>query len=136
MTAMEKTFWWELTVAALSVALVAVLFPLIGDAARGGFGLLGFSAVAIAFLRQRQGVVVVDERDSEIEKMARHGGIIIAAGLLYGALTVIVCTGTEIELVSKTLLSWLLWFTFAICLFAKGLIGIVAYRKSRHDTQG
>ena len=135
MTAMEKAFWWEMTVAIISIALVVLLFPFIGDAARGGFGVLGFSAIAIAFLRQRRGVVVVDERDSEIEKMARHWGIIIAAGLLYGALTVIVCTGTEVELVSKTLLSWLLWFTFAICLFAKGLIGIVAYRKSRYDAQ-
>jgi hypothetical protein len=64
---MQKFAWFNLAVIALTVAVVAALFPVLGYRAAGGLGLLGFTGLGPLFLRPRAGQVITDERDALIQ---------------------------------------------------------------------
>ena len=68
MSATQKFAWFNLAVVALSACTVLSLFPLMGMAAHGGFGFLGLLGFGPIFFRRKKGQVVVDERDTLIQR--------------------------------------------------------------------
>ena len=75
MNAMEKVAWTEFLVSVAAVVVVSGLFPWLGNAAHGGFGLLGFLGCSVWFVRRRGQTVVIDERDRAIEQRATQLGV-------------------------------------------------------------
>jgi hypothetical protein len=131
MNAMEKVAWAELLISLTTLVLVTVLYPWLGNAASGAFGLLGFLGGCYWFVRQRGSAVVVDERDQEIDRRAIHAGVTTAWMILFMALIVITLTADYrgLKSVPIALLTWLVWVQFAICYAIKGLVGVVNYRR-------
>ena len=133
MSAMEKVAWTELIVSGAAVVAVTALYPLLGSAASGAFGLLGLIVCGAWFLRRRGRRVVVDERDREIDLRAKHLGFGTAWMALFLALIAIVFWSNlyNDRIVATDLLTWLIWIQFAICYGVKGLVGVLAYRRQR-----
>ena len=136
MTAMEKVAWTELIVSITTIAIVTALIPWLGNGATGAFGLLGFLACGLWFVKGRNKSVVVDERDLEIERRSTRRGIESAWMLLFLALIAIVLWSTYAngKVVPTGILTWLIWLQFATCYFVKGLVAVLAYRRQGHAT--
>jgi hypothetical protein len=64
--ATQKYAWFNLAVIALTLFMVLSLFPFMGQAAFGGFGVLGLLGFGVFFFRRRPGQVLADERDGLI----------------------------------------------------------------------
>ena len=62
----QKEALFNLVVIALAITTVGLLYPILGRAALGGLGLLGFLGLAPMFYRKRRGQVIADERDNLI----------------------------------------------------------------------
>lgn len=133
MSAVERVAWLELIVSASAVAIVSAMYPWLGTGALGGFGVLGFVAFGVYFLRRQGQIIAVDERDREIERRATHLGVQTAWMVLFLALTVLVLWSSYHDqvVVSTSILTWLVFSQFAICYGMKGLVSILAYRR-RH----
>ena len=133
MNAMEKVAWTELLVSVVAVVVVSALFPWFGSAAQGGFGILGFLACSLWFVRRRGQSIVVDERDQAIAQQATFLGIHIAWMTTFVTLIVLVLwsSNSDNKAVSTSLLSWLIWIQFAICYGVKGTVSLLAYRRQR-----
>lgn len=134
MTAMEKVAWTEFLIATTAALTGAIAIPWMGNAALGFFGLLGFVAFGLLFLRGGRSVPIVDERDRAIERQAVFLGIMAAWMTLFlGLLTVVLWSGgAPAQQVSTTPLVWLLWVQFAISYAVKGGVAILCYRSQRH----
>ncbi len=129
MNAVEKVAWTELIVSVLASILVLALYPWMGNAALGGFGLLGLLGITPLFLRKRGKQVVRDERDVEIEKLASWFGFGTAWVLLLISMVVITMWHSHLQRdVPTSLLSVLLWAQFALCYAIKGATALVQYR--------
>jgi hypothetical protein len=70
MSRSQKHAWFNLAVVALSLAVVLLLYPLLGKGALGGFGFLGLLGLGPLFYRKKKGDVVTDERDALIQQRA------------------------------------------------------------------
>ncbi len=129
MNAVEKVAWTELIVSVMATLVVMVLYPWMGNAALGGFGLLGLLGITPLFLRRRGNQVVRDERDLEIEKLASWFGFGTAWILLMLSMTAITLWYMRQERdVPTSLLSALLWGQFALCYAVKGGTALIQYR--------
>jgi hypothetical protein len=131
MNAMEKVAWTELMVSLAAVVAVALLFPWLGDAAIGAFGLLGLMGLAVLFLRRRGNRVVVDERDHQIALRATAVGVYTSwMAVNLTLIAAVVWSGyAEADTVPTRLLHWLLWLQFAFCIGLRGLVSIALYRR-------
>jgi hypothetical protein len=134
MNAMEKVAWTELIVSAAAVLAAGALIPWLGDGASSAFGLLGLLVCSLWFLRKRGPGVVVDERDREIERQATKFGVEAAWMATFLALIVLVFWSSiyNESVVATRALTWLIWIQFAICYGAKGIVGVIGYRRQRH----
>ena len=129
MNAVEKVAWLELIVSVLATVVVLALYPWIGQAAMGGFGLLGLLGITPLFLRQRGKKVVRDERDVEIEKRASWFGFGTAWVLMMISLAAVTMWHVHLQRdVSPGLLSALIWTQFALCYAIKGATTLIQYR--------
>lgn len=131
MTGMEKLIWTEFLVSLAAVVLVALLYPWLGDAAAGGFGLLGLMVLGAWFTKRRG--AIVDERDRKIEQESRWMGIGTAWIITVLGLILFVQFSVYREKpISIRMLNWLVWISFASLFIVKGLCGIRAYRRASH----
>jgi len=71
---MQKHAWYNLAVVVLSGGVVLALFPLMGVAAQSGFGFLGLLGFGPFFFRKKNGQVVADERDTQIQRKSVIAG--------------------------------------------------------------
>ena len=131
MNTMEKVAWTELIVSLGTVVVVTGIYPWLGSAATGAFGLLGLLACSLWFVKRRGEEVIVDERDREIERKATRHGVEAAWMALFLALIAIVLWSSYFnnKIVATGLLTWLIWIQFAICYAVKGLVAVVIYRR-------
>ena len=135
MNAVEKVAWTELTVSASATIVVLAMYPWMGNAAMGGFGLLGFLGITPLFLRQRGNQVVRDERDVEIEKLSSWFGFGTAWVLLMISMVVITMWHSHLQRdVPTGLLSALIWTQFALCYAIKGATTLIQYRGTSRAT--
>lgn len=132
MSAMEKACWWELAVVLVTLLAVAILVPWFGNAASGAFGLLGFLAAAMFFVRHRRDRVVVDERDQEIERRATNLGVHMAWMFLFLGIILLILMNGNGDAVPKHILNWMIWGQFALCYLVKSLTGVYFYRRDCH----
>ena len=134
MNAMEKVAWTELLVSVAAVGLATLLYPWLGSAAVGSFGILGLIGLSVFFVRRRDQRVVIDERDREIEATAIRFGVVSAwmTLMIVLSLTVVLSSYRDVHTVSLAFLNWLIWIQFAICFGIKGLVAIVLYRRQQH----
>ena len=129
MNALEKVAWTELIVSVFAAGVVLSLYPWIGSAALGGFGLLGFLGMTPLFLRKRDNQVVSDERDLAIEKRSSWFGFGTAWTVMLLSLAAVTMWHSYHERdVSTGLLSALIWSQFALCYAIKGAMSLVQYR--------
>lgn len=129
MNAVEKVAWTELTVSVVATIVVLALYPWLGQAAMGGFGLLGLLGITPLFLRKRGNKVVRDERDVEIEKLSSWFGFGTAWVLLMISMAAITMWHSHLQRdVSTGLLSALIWTQFALCYAIKGATTVIQYR--------
>jgi uncharacterized membrane protein len=131
MNAVEKVAWTELIVSVVAVVVVLALYPWMGNAATGGFGLLGLLGMTPLFLRKRGNQVVRDERDAKIEKLSSWIGF--GTGWLVMMLSLAVITMWHVGQrrdVSTGLLNALIWTQFALCYAIKGATTLIQYRGS------
>ena len=132
MNAVEKVAWTELTVSVVAAIVVLALYPWMGQAALGGFGLLGLLGLTPLFFRKRGNQVVRDERDVEIEKLSSWIGF--GTGWTVMMISLVAITMWHVHLkrdVSPGLLSALIWTQFALCYAIKGATALVQYRGAR-----
>jgi hypothetical protein len=66
MSRLQKAAFFNLIIVVLALATVFGLYPFLGRASAGGFGLLGFLGFGPLFFWKHGGEVVVDERDQII----------------------------------------------------------------------
>lgn len=66
MSQTQKEALFTLVVLALAISTVLLLYPLLGQGAFGGLGLLGLLGFTPLFYRKRRSQVVADERDNLI----------------------------------------------------------------------
>lgn len=137
MNALEKVAWTELSLSVAAVCLAMLLVPWLGNGALGAFGILGFIAFGMWFLRKREAQVIVDERDQQISLRATQIGITAAWMMTFMSLIVIVVwKGMREEVTMPTMVvHWLLWIQFAVCYGVKGLVGVLSYRRQRRAAQ-
>ena len=129
MNPVQKVAWTELIVSVLAIVLVATLYPWLGSAALGGFGLLGVLGITPLFLRKRGNQVMRDERDAQIESVASWFGFGTAYFLLMLSMVAITLFYSQQQRdVPTSLLSVLLWSQFAFCYAIKGAIALLHYR--------
>ena len=129
MNALEKVAWTELIVSVVAAVVVLALYPWVGQAALGGFGLLGFLGVTPLFLRKRGNQIVSDERDLEIAKRSSWFGFGTAWMVLLLSLTAVTMWhGYQQRDVPTGLLSALIWSQFALCYAIKGATSLIQYR--------
>jgi len=129
MNALQKVAWAELAVSILAVALVAALYPWLGGAAAGGFGVLGLLGVTPLLMRNRGVKVVHDERDQAIEKQAAWAGFGFAWMLMLASLAVVTMWHSYHEReVAPGLLNIMIWIQFAFCYAVKGAATLLQYR--------
>ncbi|BCX46886.1 hypothetical protein HAHE_07940 [Haloferula helveola] len=77
----------------------------------------------------------MDERDREIERLATRRGLEFAWWVLLLAMIVIVLwprNGENGGFVPKSTINWLIWSQFALFFGAKGLTGVILYRRQAH----
>lgn len=70
MSATQKFAWFNLAVIGIALAAAGALFPFLGKATFGCFGLLGLMGLGPLFFRGKAGQVVADERDLLIHQRA------------------------------------------------------------------
>jgi uncharacterized membrane protein len=68
MSPTQKHAWYNLAVVVFSAGVVLALVPLMGVAAQGGFGFLGLLGFGPFFFCKKNGQVVTDERDTQIQR--------------------------------------------------------------------
>src|SRR5262245_37680240 len=68
MSALQKYAWFNLTVIVTTLIAGLVLAPILGKGALGCFGILGLIGLGPFFLRSKDGHIVADERDLEIQR--------------------------------------------------------------------
>ncbi len=68
MSATQKWAWFNLVVLGLTLGAVLALLPLLGQRAFGCFGLLGVLGFGPFFFRKKPGQVLMDERDTLIQR--------------------------------------------------------------------
>ena len=129
MNAVEKVAWTELTVSVAASVVVLALYPWMGQAAMGGFGLLGLLGITPLFLRKRGNQVVRDERDVEIENRSSWFGFGTAWVVMMMSLVAVTMWHSHQQRdVSTGLLSALIWTQFALCYSIKGATTLIQYR--------
>lgn len=130
MNAVEKVAWTELIVSVLATVVVLALYPWVGQAALGGFGLLGLLGITPLFLRQRGNRVIRDERDLEIEKLSSWFGFGTAWTVMMISMAAVTMWHVHLERdVSPGLLNALIWIQFALCYALKGTMTLIQYRR-------
>jgi len=136
MSAMEKVAWTELLVSVLAIVVVTLLYPWLGNKASAGFGLLGLLGFSVWFVRKRRQKVIIDERDKAIERRATELGVHVAWLVLFLSLIGLVFWSSSYNesVIETSILNWLIWIQFAICYGIKGLVGVLMYRRQRHDS--
>jgi len=70
MSAMQRFASFNLAVITLTLVTVFTLLPFLGKGALGGFGFTGLLGLGALFLRKKPGHVVIDERDTLIQRRA------------------------------------------------------------------
>ncbi|TWU48944.1 hypothetical protein Poly51_48480 [Rubripirellula tenax] len=129
MNALEKVAWTELVVSVLAIVVVLALYPWLGGAAMGGFGLLGLLGVTPIFMRKRGSQVASDERDQQIERQASWRGFGTAWMLMVCSLAAIMMWHSHHQRdISPGLLSMVIWIQFAFCYAIKGASSLIQYR--------
>ena len=68
MSVLQKYAWFNLTVIVTTLVAGLALTPVLGKGALGCFGLFGLIGLGPFFLRSKEGQVVADERDLEIQR--------------------------------------------------------------------
>ena len=68
MSATQKFAWFNLAVIAWTLGAVLSLLPLLEKGALGGFGFLGLLGFGPFFFRKKPGQVLLDERDTLIQR--------------------------------------------------------------------
>lgn len=68
MSAPQKHAWFNLVVIATTLAIVLLLYPVLGKGALGGLGFLGLLGLGGFFYRKKRGQVLTDERDNLIHQ--------------------------------------------------------------------
>jgi hypothetical protein len=68
MSAPQKHAWFNLVVIAATLAIVLLLYPVLGKGALGGLGFLGLLGLGGFFYRKKRGQVLTDERDNLIHQ--------------------------------------------------------------------
>lgn len=133
MNASEKVAWTELIVSVMAAVVVLSLYPWIGNAALGGFGLLGLLGITPLFLRKRGNQIVSDERDQEIEKRSSWFGFGTAWVTMLISLVAVTMWHSYQQLdVPTGLLTALIWAQFALCYAIKGAMSLIQYRGTNH----
>ena len=131
MNALEKVAWTELIVSVVALVVVLALYPWMGHAALGGFGLLGLLGITPMFLRKRGSHVVSDERDLEIEKRSSWFGFGTAwMVMLLSLAAVTMWHSYQQRDVPTRLLTTLIWTQFALCYAIKGATSLIQYRST------
>lgn len=133
MNASETSLWIQFLAGFVAVIVVLCLLPWLGDRAIAGFAVIAIGAVA-AWVEGRPGVVI-DERDRTIQKKAKHGGLLLGASILFLGLILLAGDYVGPEQIPKSLLAWLLWIAGTTFVTAKGIIGVILYRKDRRAAQ-
>jgi hypothetical protein len=64
----QKEALFNLTIVAVTLAMVLALYPFLGRGATGGFGMLGLLGFGGLFYRKHRGQVIADERDQLIRR--------------------------------------------------------------------
>jgi uncharacterized membrane protein len=64
----QKEALFNLVIVVFALAAVAMLYPILGRGATGGFGILGFLGFSLLFYRRRRAQVLTDERDQLIRR--------------------------------------------------------------------
>ena len=129
MNALEKVAWTELIVSILAIGIVLALYPWLGGAAAGGFGLLGLLGVTPLIVRRHTGRVVADERDIHIEKQSSWVGFGTAWMLMILSLAAVtIWHSYHDQDVAPALLNMMIWMQFALCYAVKGASSLLQYR--------
>ena len=131
MNAVENVAWTELTVSVVAVVVVLALYPWMGNAALGGFGMLGLLGITPLFLRKRGSRVIRDERDVKIEM--RSSWIGFGTGWVVMMISLAAVTMWHVDQrrdVPTGLLNALIWTQFALCYAIKGATTLIQYRGS------
>jgi uncharacterized membrane protein len=129
MNAVEKVAWTELIVSAGAAVVVLALYPWMGNAALGGFGMLGLLGITPLFLRKRGSRVIRDERDVKIEM--RSSWIGFGTGWVVMMISLAAVTMWHVDQrrdVPTGLLNALIWTQFALCYVIKGATTLIQYR--------
>lgn len=133
MNASEKVAWTELIVSVMAAMVVLALYPWMGNAALGGFGLLGLLGITPLFLRKRGHQVVSDERDRAIETRSSWFGFGTAwLTMLISLVAVTMWYSYQQRDVPTGLLTALIWAQFALCYAIKGAMSLIQYRGTNH----
>lgn len=135
MNALEKVAWTELIVSVLAIVVVFALYPWLGNAALGGFGLLGLLGITPLFLRKRGNQIVSDERDREIEKHSSWFGFGTAWIVMLLSLVIVTMWHSHQQRdVPTGLLSVMIWAQFALCYAINGAMSLIQYRGNARAT--
>ena len=131
---MEKAAWTEFLVALITIAIVSLSYPWLGDRATAGFGFMAFVTVGMWFLRGKRKQTHVDERDQDIDRHSRFIGVTFTWTFLFLSLIVMVLWNGHHgnSTIPLSALNWLVWIQFALFFLIHGLVTIIFYRNQRH----
>ncbi|MBN2288818.1 MAG: hypothetical protein JXQ83_05750 [Candidatus Glassbacteria bacterium] len=130
MNTSQKIAWFTLAVITLALAAYLILLKLTGhpEASTAGFALLGLLGCSPLFLGRRKGVVLLDERDREIERKAGQAGFFVF-WLYFVAFCVLVPFHYGRRDVPSFLLTLLCLAGVMVLLAARSVAVLVLYRR-------
>jgi len=132
---LQKVAWIEMTVSFAALLAVLALYPWMGEAAIGAFGLLGLLGICPVFLLNRKNKVLSDERDRQIEIGSKTFGFGTAWLFLALSLLAVAMWYTwSSQAIPAEFVFALAWSSFALCYGAKGAYALACYRSGQVAT--
>lgn len=133
MSPMQQRAWFSLAVIALTVLTVAILTPILGIRAQGGFGVLGLLGLGeIYFWRLRRRTVVADERDDRIQhSSAAIAYTVLWLSLVAAALFAAVYYGKQ-GAVPVVVVQIAVWIAFILVFGVMSIAALVQYGRTPH----